>query len=338
MILDVEFEQCPLDGYIETLAPGTTVSAAQLLTQCGDEEELEFVFERLEEMGISIDLAQLPAYADYSSSAQRLALEKQFDDPTQIPESLPQNDPLRLYLEELAARPAFGDTNVLISELAAGKADAEQLFNLSASRVVELALEFTGYGVLLLDLIQEGSMGLWTALAVFTDGDFEYFRDYKIRFAMAKAVVMQAQSTGIGQKMRQAVEDFRATDQRLLAELGRNPTLEEIAQALHMEISEAVTVSAMLESARLMVRPEQKEQEPQEEDQAVEDTAYFAQRQRILEMLSTLTEQEAQLLNLRYGLEGGKPMSAAEVGLKLGLTAAQTVELEASALEKLRKQ
>lgn len=183
-------------------------------------------------------------------------------------------------------------------------------------------------------------MGLWAAVGSYDGGDFEIFRDEKIRFAMEKAVVLQAFAAGLGQKMRQAVQDYRATDERLLAELGRNPTLEEIAQALHMELSEAAAVALMLDAARDMnrVKPNEPEETPQEEDQAVEDTAYFQQRQRILDMLSGLTQQESQLLTLRYGLEGGKPLSAREAGQKLGLTAQQTLELEAKALEKLRKQ
>ena len=96
-------------------------------------------------------------------------------------------------------------------------------------------------------------------------------------------------------------------------------------------------VAGVLENARDMNRAKPEEPEPQEEEQAVEDTAYFQMRQRINELLSELNEQETQLLTLRYGLEGGKPMSAAEAGVKLGMTPQQAITMEAEALAKLRK-
>lgn len=339
MILDVEFEESPLEEYVAGLS-GKRASSAKLLTLADGEEELETAFEQLNRQGSGVDISDLPAYADHSRMAQRLQLEKKLEKIADLTGQLPEGDPLRLYLEELAAIPVCGDVQVLALEMAGGRQVQEQLLNLSLSRVVELALEYTGHGVLLMDLIQEGSMGLWAAMSDYTGGDFAAFRDEKLRFAMEKAVVMQAHAAGLGQKMRQAVEDYRATDERLLTELGRNPTMEEIAEALHMEPAEVATVAAMLDNARTMnrVTPPEPEEQPQEDDQAVEDTAYFQQRQRILEMLSTLTEQESRLLVLRYGLEGGKPMTATEAGAKLGLSAQETVALEASALEKLRKQ
>ena len=180
-------------------------------------------------------------------------------------------------------------------------------------------------------------MGLWAGLSAYEGGEFAPFRDRCICRAMEKAVLMQAYAAGLGQKLRQAVEDYRMTDQRLLAEYGRNPTPEEIAEALHMTAAEAAMVAGVLENARTMNRAKPEEPEPQEEEQAVEDTAYFQMRQRIGELLSELTEQEAQLLTLRYGLEGGKTLSAAETAVKLGLMPSKIVELEAQALSKLRK-
>ncbi len=329
MMLDVTFEASPLEAYLASLQPGQRPTAANLLTLCDSEEELEQVLEQ----GIDTDLSDLPAFSNYSASAQRLAVEAQLHKPEELLQ-FGQDDPLSMYMEELAAIPACGDENILVSQL---PNSAEQLMNLSLSRVVELSFEYTGKGVLLLDLIQEGSMGLWAGISAYNGGDFAAFRDSCISRAMEKAVLLQAHAAGLGQKLRQAVEDYRMTDQRLLTELGRNPTPEEIAQALHMELSEAAMVAGVLENARAMDRAKPEEPDKQEEEQAVEDTAYFQMRQRISELLAELSEQEAQLLTLRYGLEGGKPMSAAEAGVKLGLTAQQAVSLEAEALAKLRK-
>jgi RNA polymerase primary sigma factor len=140
--------------------------------------------------------------------------------------------------------------------------------------------------------------------------------------------------------MKQAMEDFRAVDGRLLADLGRNATLPEIAEQLHMTLEEAQAVSGMLESARLLqsATPEEKEEDPQEEQQAVENTAYYQMRQRVSELLSILDQQEATLLTLRFGLEGGVPLSPEEVGRKLGITPEEVIAREAAALSKLRNQ
>ena len=329
MMLDVTFEASPLEAYLNSLQPGQKPTAANLLALCDGEEELEEVLSR----GVDTDLSDLPAFSNYSSAAQRLAVEAQLEKPAELMQ-FGQDDPLTMYMEELAAIPVCGDENLLVTQL---PGSAEKLMNLSLSRVVELAFRYTGKGVLLLDLIQEGSMGLWAGLSAFEDGDFAAFRDRCICRAMEKAVLLQAYAAGLGQKLRQAVEDYRMTDQRLLTDLGRNPTDEEIAEALHMSAQEAALVAGVLENARDMDRAKPEEPEPQEEEQAVEDTAYFQMRQRIGELLSELSEQEAQLLTLRYGLEGGKPMSAPEVAVKLGITPQQAVEMETTALQKLRK-
>ena len=139
--------------------------------------------------------------------------------------------------------------------------------------------------------------------------------------------------------MRKALQAYRTTDKQLLTQLGRNPTLEEIALELGVSPEEAEVYQDMLRTAQTMEKAKQppKEQEP-EDDQAVEDTAYFQSRQRILDMLSGLTEQEAQVLTLRFGLEGSQPCTPQEVGAKLNMTADQVVQLEAAALGKLRNQ
>jgi RNA polymerase primary sigma factor len=212
---------------------------------------------------------------------------------------------------------------------------------LCLSRVIEIAPEFVGYGVLLLDLIQEGTMGLMEALAGF-DGDaaeFEKHRDYMIRFYMGKAVLLQARESGLGVKMKQAMEDYRSVDEKLLADLGRNPTVEEIAEEMHMTAQEAQMVADMLSAARMLSSAKQEMEEPEEtpeDEQHVEDTAYFQSRQRVNDLLEGLNDTEAKLIALRFGLEGGKSLSTEETGRKLGLTPEEVVALETAALSKMR--
>ena len=169
----------------------------------------------------------------------------------------------------------------------------------------------------------------------------EQFRDELIHKSIVKAVICQAHASGVGQKLRQALEDYRSVDERLLTQLGRNPTREEIAQAMHMGPEQVELVADMVENARMLSRaknPENNAKLPEEEDQAVEDTAYFQMRQRIAELLSVLSEAEARLLSLRYGLEGGVPLTPEQTGQRLGMTPEEVVAAEAAALSKLRKQ
>jgi len=129
-------------------------------------------------------------------------------------------------------------------------------------------------------------------------------------------------------------------DERLLGELGRNATLEEIAEELHMTAEEAAVVKKTLDNARLLAqsrKPEEEaEDEAEEDSQAVEDTAYFQMRQRIAELLSALGAEDRKLLTLRFGLEGGKPLTPEETGRRLGLTPEEVVAREGAALAKLR--
>jgi RNA polymerase sigma factor (sigma-70 family) len=217
----------------------------------------------------------------------------------------------------------------------------QQLVNLSLDRVVERACQMTGHGVLLLDLIQEGSMGLWQGVLNYTGGDYVNHINWWIDQYLAKAVLIQAHCDGIGQKLRQGMEDYRDADQKLLGELGRNPTLEEISDAIHVSVEEASIYAQMLNQARAREQIEQLRQpKPQtpDDEQAVENTAYFQMRQRIAELLSTLNEQEGKILSLRFGLEGGIPQTPQQVGEAMGLTEEEILKIEKDALLKLRQQ
>ena len=343
-MMEFTFERSPLEQLLDTLQPGDSVSALDCLERISDlsQEDAENALLALEEQGISLDITNLPCWGADGEAAVRLKLEQKLAKEGRLQTGLEENDPLRLYLEELAAIPAAGDENVLAEQYLAGDDTAAQhLVNLSLSRVVERACIVTGRGVLLLDLIQEGSLGLWQGVLNYTGGDYVPHICWWIDQYLAKAVLMQAHMGGALEKMRQGTADYRDADQRLLAELGRNPTLEEIAEALHIEAEEAAVYGVMLNQARAKEKITQltqpKEATPDDE-QAVENTSYFQTRQRITEMLSTLTEQEAKLLTLRFGLEGGMPKTPEEVGGLMGLTPEEVVQIEGDALLKLRQQ
>ena len=343
-MMEFTFEASPWERALEALQPGETINLLTLLSYLEEEDEDTVVeaLDMLEEKGVALGIDDLPNLPTGGNMALRLREEKQLVESGRLLTGLPENDPLRLYLEELAATPAAGDTELLAQQYLDGDENAAQkLVTLSLSRVVELASALAGKNVLLLDLIQEGSMGLWQGILNYTGDSFDAHRDWWICQYLHRAVFMQARSGEMGQKLRQGMEDYRDVDQKLLAELGRNPTLEEIAQAMHVEAEEAEVYSNMLTMAqtRRQVDDAMEEKEPEpEEEQAVEDTAYFQMRQRIGELLSVLPAEDAELLTLRFGLEGGMPLTPEETGRKLGLTPQEVVMKEANALAKLRQQ
>ena len=338
------FDRPAWEPVLEAIDVGGSISAAGFLTLMEGEEEgtLEDALRYLQQRDILLDVSDLPKAHGVGEAAVRLRREEELARSGELLQNLEETDPLRLYLEELAQIPACGDVALLSQRLLAGdRSVTAALTDRMLGRVVERACEMTGYGVLLLDLIQEGSLGLWQAILDYQGGDLEAQCDRQIRWDLARAVTVQAREQGVGQKLRQAMEDYRAVDERLLSELGRNPTLEEIAEAMHITAGEAAAVAKTLESARLLAQakqPAEEEQEQAEEAMAVEDTAYFQMRQRIADLLSQLNEQEKQLLTLRFGLEGGKPLTAEQAGQRLGLTAEEAVALEAAALARLRHQ
>ena len=340
--LDFSFEPSPWETWLRTKQMGDSVSAAQLLTllEAESEQAVEDALQEIEMACMVLDISDLPRNVATGEAAVRLRQEMQMAKKGLTPDALEENDPLRVYLEEVAATAAFGDEDQLAAEAAKGDENAMlQLTNLGLSRVIDMAREHTGWGVLLLDLIQEGSLGLWQAIRNYRYGDYAAHRDKWIRLYMAKAITLQARSRGVGQKLRTALEDYRAVDERLLGDLGRNPTLEEIAEELHISPQEAEAVRRMLENARLMQKahPQQEEEEPtQDDEQAVENTGLFQMRARIAELLSALAPEDQELLTLRFGLEGGLPMSTEDVGRRLGLTPDEVTAREAAALSALR--
>lgn len=342
--LEFTFEAAAWEQAIGQIPPGGMLDGAQFLAMMEQESEetLENALALLDEKDILLTVDSLRTFAASADTAVRLRLEKDLVSQNALPRGLEENDPLRLYLEEIAALPACGDAQRLAEEYKSGREDVLPLLtNLMLSRVAEQAFTLAGRGVLLLDLLQEGGLGLWQAILSYEDGDFESHCSRYIQRSLSKAMVLQAREFGVGQKMRQAMEDYRAMDEQLLTDLGRNPTIEELAEALHMSVQETGVVAEMLETARRM-NLAKREPEPEEEElaetQAVEDTAYFQMRQRISDLLSNLNETDAKLLTLRFGLEKGLPMSAAEVGKILGMTADEVSAREAEALKKLRNE
>ncbi len=339
--LEYDFSRPAWEDEVSHLKEGDTLSAVEFLAlgEKLEEYDFEMLLEHLEQLRISLDISALPPVSFTGSSALRLKQEAELANSPDMAASLPEGDPLRLCLEELAQIPAAGDEELLAQQYLHGDESAAQRLTACAmGTVVEKAKALAGKGTLLMDLIQEGSLGLWQSILNYREGSFVALSRWYIDFYMHKALLLQAKSTGIGTRLMEDVRDYVDADQRLLTELGRNPTLEEIAESLHITPAYAQSVASAVESARALSRakPVKPEEPEPEEEQAVEDTAYFQMRQRIGELLSGLSEQEVQLLTLRYGLEGAAPLDPEQVGNRLGMTPQQVITAEADALSKLR--
>ena len=339
-----ENEKSALERLRAMLAVNEKVSAMELLEQLEalSEEEVEDVLLTLEDLSDKIDISDIPRFEQDEQTAKRLRLEEKLAKSGDLLSGLEENDPLRLFLEELAETPAVDEEQSLLTRYTAGEKELmQQLALRSLHRVVERACRLAGHGVLLLDLIQEGSLGLWQGIAAYTHGDYENHICGWIDRYLKKAMLVQAHANDVIYRAKQGMTDYADADQRLLAELGRNPTLEEIAEVLHVSVEEAATYASILAQARAKKQLEQarepKEQTPDDE-QAVENTAYFQTRQRIGEMLSSLTEQQVKVLTLRFGLEDGVALTAEQVGKLLELSPEEVIQIETEALLKLRKQ
>ena len=341
--MEFTFEPSPWELTVMALKPGDMLFATRCIAMLQDlsEEEAEEALLALEEKQVALSVIDLPGDVACGEAAARLKWEKKAAQSGDLLSQLEETDPLRMYLEEIKDMPQL-DWRQLVRQYLAGDDEAAQgLVQVCLPLVVKRACAATGRGVLLMDLIQEGNLGLWQGILNYTEGDFEEHVLWWIDQYICKAIIMQVRSGEIGEKFLQGMADFRDADQKLLAELGRNPTLEEIAEAIHCTPGEAMAYGAMLDQARLR-RQVDDLQKPKEEtpddEQPVENTAYFQTRQRIMEMLSGLEEQEAKLLTLRFGLEGGTPMDPQQVGQAMGLTADEVTKIEAAALQKLRGQ
>ena len=339
-LLEYSFEIPDWEVVLSSLKYGQEFSAAAFLTlmESYSDEEVEDALALLQDRGILLDLSSLPESFGNGETALRLRREYQLVRENKLLEKLEENDPLRLCLEEIVAGETADSVDGLAEKLLAGdKNVVAELTCAMLPQVVAAAYENVGRGVLLLDLIQEGSLGLWQGILAYTGGDFSENCMRAVRMSMAEAVISQLRADGFGQRLRKSMEDYQAVDEKLLGDLGRNPTVEEIAEHLHITLDEAIMIRDMLDAARMMAQAvPDVQQDDTQDDLAVEDTAYFQMRQRVHELLSDLDDDEAKLLSLRFGLDGKPPMSPEEAGKNIGLTPEEVLERESQALAKLR--
>ncbi len=334
------FEPSAWELKLDRLKCGEAMPAEHFLALLEGEEEdaVEQALQALEEKRVTLCADTISADPGTGVTQKRLEWEKTLVNADALVESLPDGDPLKLYLDEIAAVPAAGDPQMLAQCLLDGDREAAQrLADLTIGRAVSMAQKMAGRGVLLMDLIQEASLGMWKGILEYSGGSFDTHIHWWINQYLAAAITLQARANGVGRKLREGMEAYRAADRRLLTRIGRNPTVEEIAQELAVPVETAQIYEETLAAARTMEKVKQPApREDPDDAQAVENTAYFQSRQRIDEMLSVLTAQQAQVVTLRFGLDGDPPCDPQTVAQKLSMTADQVLAVEAQALEIMR--
>lgn len=333
----------PWEMALSKLNDGDVLTSGRFLALMEQDETVdpEMAAMDLEQRGVMLNVSDLPKFSGSGRTGERLSLEAKCYREGTLLENLEENDPLRLTLLQIRTVAPLENEQDYAQKAAAGDESAMELVTRGyLPAVYELAGEYLQRGVLLVDLLQEGSLGLWQAVLNYRCGSFREQAHRWIRQAMARAVTLQAHAGGIGVHMAGAMERYREADRDLLTRLGRNPTEEEIAQQMGVTYEEAAAVGKMLREAESMERVKQangpKQPDP-EDEQAVEDTAYFQSRQRISEMLSGLSEGDALIVSLRFGLDGKPPMTVQQVAGKLGLSEAEVTDREAAALKALRQ-
>ena len=267
-----------------------------------------------------------------------------------VPEGIALDDPVRMYLKEIGRVPLLtAEEEVeLAQRMEAGDESARhRLEEANLRLVVSIAKRYVGRGMLFLDLIQEGNLGLLKAVEKFdySKGDkFSTYATWWIRQAITRAIADQARTIRIPVHMVETINKYIRISRQLLQELGHDPTPEEVAK--HMGLS-APRVREIMKIAQEPVSLETPIGEEEDshlgdfiEDEAALDPADAASmmllKEQISEVLKTLAPREAEVLRLRFGLEDGRSRTLEEVGQSFGVTRERIRQIEAKALRKLR--
>ncbi len=333
-----DMEEAGVLRIIDTLKPGTEVTAQRFfaLLETGDEDEVTEAAMALANRGIGIDITDLPEVAGSGDISHRLALEKALVQEGRLPLGLEAGDPLLLYWKELEKLPHLSEEQA--KALWGSDAGKDKLTEGLLYLVAEEAQGLAGRGVLLLDLMQEGALGLISCLEEPGENIIAAAR-WHIRQSMLRPILVQYLLSGEAQKLLSSLRAYQQADRSLLEKLGRNPSPEELAVELGKAPEEVAMLSKMTtEAAKSPATHQAPEQSPEEQPEAVEDSAYFQLRSRVEELLSSLDETDRQLLSLRFGLDGKPSRSTEEAASLLGLTPEETQKRELAAIVYLREQ
>ena len=312
-------------------------------------EQMDSVFDAFEEIGVDLlpdDFEEEPNLEDLKE-VENLKLDEITDATF---EGISVDDPVRMYLREIGRIPllSFEDELELAKRILEGDEEAKQKLAESNLRlVVSIAKKYVGRGMLFLDLIQEGNMGLIKAVEKFdyTKGfKFSTYATWWIRQAITRAIADQARTIRIPVHMVETINKLIRTSRHLLQQLGREPTTEEIAAEMEIPVDKVAEIQKIAQDPVSLETPIGEEDDShlgdfiQDDDSpAPHDAAsYTLLREQLEEVMNTLTPREAKVLKLRFGLEDGKSRTLEEVGREFNVTRERIRQIEAKALRKLR--
>ncbi len=314
-------------------------------------EQIDKVFEAFEEMGVNVlkdDDDLLEPDPEDLDEVEDIKLDEL--DINNAIEGVSVDDPVRMYLREIGRIPllTFEEELELAEQVLEGNEEAKQKLAESNLRlVVSIAKKYVGRGMLFLDLIQEGNMGLIKAVE-----KFDYKKGYKfstyatwwIRQAITRAIADQARTIRIPVHMVETINKLIRTSRHLLQMLGREPSPEEIAEEMEIPVEKVMEIQKIAQDPVSLETPIGEEDDshlgdfiPDDESPAPHDSAaYTLLKEQLEEVMATLTPREAKVLKLRFGLEDGKARTLEEVGKEFQVTRERIRQIEAKALRKLR--
>ena len=312
-------------------------------------EKIELIYEYLEQNGV--DVLTIPQ--DDDDDIDPIELEDDIDidmEMTSALEGVSIEDPVRMYLKEIGKVPLLSAEEEI--ELAKRMEDGDEaakkkLAEANLRLVVSIAKRYVGRGMLFLDLIQEGNLGLIKAVE-----KIDYHKGYKfstyatwwIRQAITRAIADQARTIRIPVHMVETINKLIRVSRQLLQELGREPSPEEIAEEMNMPVDRVREILKIAQEPVSLETPIGEEEDShlgdfiQDENVPVpaEAAAFTLLKEQLVEVLGTLTEREQKVLCLRFGLEDGKARTLEEVGKEFNVTRERIRQIEAKALRKLR--
>ena len=328
------------------------ITYGELASQLEDAtaEQIEEIFDNLEGIGVNIikdDLEEVEPDPDDLEEVEEINLEE--IDVTNI-EGINVDDPVRMYLREIGKIPllTYNEELELAEKVLNGDEEAKKKLAESNLRlVVSIAKKYVGRGMLFLDLIQEGNMGLIKAVEKFdyTKGyKFSTYATWWIRQAITRAIADQARTIRIPVHMVETINKLIRTSRHLLQQLGREPTPEEIAKEMEISVEKVLEIQKIAQDPVSLETPIGEEDDShlgdfiQDDDSPApqDSVAYTLLREQLEEVMNTLTPREAKVLKLRFGLEDGKARTLEEVGKEFMVTRERIRQIEAKALRKLR--